>query len=152
MARHGRVSVYRRDCKGKYHRCDPRGVYARGTRFVLRYAAEGQRRVWEPLPAGTDHTTARRKAAERERALMSPPTLSKALEKPKPMPGFTRIRDAADAYLDALWAEGNLRARTIKDKKTELYRFIAGCSKMHLEELDRADLLAFRDNLFAKGL
>ena len=40
MARHGRVSVYRRDSNGKYHFCDPRGNYSRDTTFVLRYEAE----------------------------------------------------------------------------------------------------------------
>jgi hypothetical protein len=102
MARHGRVSVYRRDSKGKYHWCDPQGFYGNDTTFALRYEAEKGRRVYDTLPKGTDHTTARRKAAEKQLELFSPPIL-KTPEKPKPVPGFKRIRDAADAYLDALW-------------------------------------------------
>lgn len=62
MARHG-VSVYRRDSDGKYHFCDPRGNYSRDTTFVLRYEADKGHRVWETLPAGIDHTTARRWSA-----------------------------------------------------------------------------------------
>lgn len=152
MARHGRVSVYRRDSNGKYHFCDPRGNYSRDTTFVLRYEAEKGHRVWETLPAGTDHTTARRKALERELALTGTPWLSKAQAKPKPLPGFTRIRDAADKYIDALWAEGNLVPRTIKDKRFELNRWMGWATKQHIEELERANLIAFRDRLRSEGL
>ena len=63
MARHGKVSVYKRDSKGRYHFCDPRGVYSRDATFVLRYEAERGRRVWETLPPGTDHTAAGRWSA-----------------------------------------------------------------------------------------
>ena len=151
MARHGRVSVYRRDSNGKYHKCDPRGNYSRDTTFVLRYAAEGDRRVWETLPPGIDHTTARRKAMEREIELYSPPTVFKVTAKPKPLPGFTKIRDAADKYLDALWAERNLTPKTIKGKKFELYRWMGWTTKQHIEELGRDDMIAFRDRLRAEG-
>ena len=151
MARHGRVSVYRRDSNGKYHFCDPRGNYSRDTTFVLRYEAEKGHRVWETLPPGIDPTTARRKATERELVLMSPPTLSKAPAKPKPVPGFTRIKDAVDAYLDALWAEGNLVPKTIKGKKFELYRWMGWTTKQDIEELGREDMIAFRDRLLAEG-
>lgn len=151
MARHGRVSVYRRDSKGKYHWCDPRGNYALGTTFVLRYEREKGRRVYDTLPTGTNHTSARRMAAERELELFSPP-VPKAPVQPKAVPGFTRIRDAADKYLDALWAEGNLTPKTIKGKKFELYRWMDWCEKKHVEELGREEMLAFRDKLRAKGL
>lgn len=129
MARHGRVSAYRRDGNGKYHKCDPRGNYSRDTTFVLRYAAEGDRRVWETLPPRIDRTTARRKAMERELELYSPPTVFKAPAKPEPLRGLTKIRDAADKYLDALWAERNLTPKTIKGKKFELYRWRAGLQR-----------------------
>jgi hypothetical protein len=152
MARHGRVSVYRRASDGKYHYCDPRGNYSRDATFVLRYKEEKGHRVWETLPAGTDHTTARRKALERELALTGTPSLSKAQAKPKPLPGFTRIRDAADKYIDGLWAEGNLVPRTIKDKRFELNRWMGWTTKQHIEELERADLIAFRDRLRSEGL
>ena len=152
MARHGRVSVYRRDSDGKYHFCDPRGNYSRDTTFVLRYEAEKGHRVWETLPAGTDHTTARRKALERELVLTGTPSLSKAQAKPKVVPGYTRLRDAADAYIDALWAEGNLVAKTIKGKKFELYRWIGWAKKQHVDELERSDMISFRDRLRAEGL
>jgi integrase len=151
MARHGRVSVYRRDSSGKYHRCDPRGVYSRDTTFVLRYEAERGRRVWEKLLAGTDHTAARRKALERELALTGTPSLSKAPVKHKPVPGLTRIRDASDAYIDALWAEGNLDPKTIKGKRFELNRWVDWVGKQHVEELERADMIAFRDRLREAG-
>ena len=133
MARHGRVSVYRRDSKGKYHWCDPRGNYALGTTFVLRYEREKGRRVYDTLPTGTNHTSARRMAAERELALYSAPP-SKSQAKPKPVPGFTKIRDAADKYIDALWAEGNLVPKTIKGKRFELSRWMGWTAKQHLED------------------
>jgi hypothetical protein len=65
------------------------------------------------FPQAQITTTARRKALERELALTGTPSLSKAQPKPKPLPGFTRIRDAADKYIDGLWAEGNLVPRTM---------------------------------------
>jgi hypothetical protein len=114
--------------------------------------AEKGHRVWETLPAGTDHTTARRKALERELALTGTPWLSKAQAKPKPLPGYTRIRDAADKYIDALWAEGNLVPRTIKDKRFELNRWMGWATKQNIEELERANLIAFRDRLRSEGL
>jgi hypothetical protein len=153
MARHTTAAVYRRDRDGKYHKCDPRGVYPRNdTTFVLRYEAERGRRVWETLLAGTDHVTVRRAALEKEFALTGTPSLSKAPAKPKAVPGFTRIRDAPDAYIDALWAEGNLAPRTIKDKRTEIDRWIGWCGKQHVEELDCSDLIAFRERLRSEGL
>jgi hypothetical protein len=151
MARHGRVSVYRRDNNGKYHFCDPRGVYSRDTTFVLRYEAEKGRRVWETLPLGTDHTAARRKALERGLALTGTPTLAKTPAKPKAVPGFTRIAVAGDAYIDALWAEGNLVPKTIKGKKFEIERWRKWCAKQHVEELERSDMIAFRDKLRAEA-
>lgn len=151
MARHGRVSVYRRDSKGKYHWCDPRGNYALGTTFVLRYEREKGRRVYHTLPTGTNHTTARRMAAERELELFSPPA-PKAPVQPKAVPGFTRIRDAADKYLDAPWAEGNLTPKTIKGKKFELYRWMDWCEKKHVEELGREDMLAALGGQLAHNL
>jgi hypothetical protein len=42
------------------------------------------------------------------------------------VPGFTRIRDAGDAYIDALWAEGNLVHKTIKGKS-----YLASFFKLH---------------------
>jgi hypothetical protein len=68
------------------------------------------------------------------------------------VPGFTRIRGAADAYIDALWAEGNLAPKTIKDKRTEIDCWIGWCGKQHVEELDRSDLIAFRERLRSEGL
>jgi integrase len=154
MARIGKVSLYHRDNKG-YHLCDPRGVYPRGdTTFVLRYEAERGRRVWEKLPAGTDYAAARRMALEKELALHAPPTGfpgSTRKEKPAPTPGRTKIRDAADAYINALYTENNLVPKTIQGKKFELDRWIGWCAKEHVEELDRADLLAFRDRLRREG-
>jgi integrase len=151
MARHGKVSVYKRDSKGRYHFCDPRGVYSRDTTFVLRYEAERGRRVWETLPPGTDHTAARRRALERELALTGTPTVSKAKAAPKTVPGFTRVKDAGDAYIDALWAEGNLVPKTVNGKRFEIERWAKWCAKQHVEELERSDMIAFRNRLRAEG-
>ena len=92
------------------------------------------------------------KALERELALTGTPSLSKAQAKPKVVPGYSRLRDAADAYIDALWAEGNLVAKTIKGKKFELYRWIGWAKKQHVDELERSDMISFRDRLRAEGL
>jgi integrase len=154
MARHTTVAIYRRDRDGKYHKCDLRGVYPRNdTTFVLRYEAERDRRVWEKLPAGTDYSAARRMALEKELALSAVklPGAKAPASKPAPVPGRTRIKEAIDAYIDALWSEGNLDPKTIKGKKFELDRWAGWCAKEHVEELDRADLIAFRDRLRKVG-
>ena len=164
MSRVSKVSLYHRDANG-YHRCDPRGIYpADSTTFVLRYEKERDKRTWERLPPGTDFATARRMALEKELFLSSHegrfPTLKVRLV---PMrtdatpAGDRRIRiaHAIEKYIDALWAEGNQRPRTIKDKAFELGRWAEFTrterKKEHVEDLVRADLLAFRDWLYKHG-
>src|ERR1700744_3135547 len=151
--RHTKVAVYRREL-GRYHKCYPHGVYpASTTTFVLRYEVERDKRTWEKLPAGTDFKAATRAALQKELALdEAPPVI-----RPKPvpqvttLPGLTPIRAAVDAYINALWAEGNLRAKTIKGKKFELDRWVGWCEKEHLEKLTRTDMIAFRDRLMVEG-
>ena len=102
--------------------------------------------------ASRRHRSHDREALERELVLTGTPSLSKAQAKPKAVPGYTRLRDAADAYIDALWIEGNLVQKTIKGEKFELYRWIGWTKKQHVEELERSDMIAFRDRLRAEGL
>lgn len=146
-----KVSLYHRDSAG-YHLCDPRGIYSRTTKFVLRVEKEKGKRTWEKLPNGIDYATARRKALERELADAPVPFPNPT----KKAPGLTKIADAVDAYINALWADNNLRPRTIKDKQSELRRWAEFTrterKKEHVEELTRDDLLAFRDELRNKGL
>ena len=63
-----------------------------------------------------------------------------------------KITYAADAYIADLYREKNLTPRTIKDKRLELNRWLGWTTKQHIEELTRADLLAFRDRLRSEGL
>jgi integrase len=151
---HTKVAVYRRDSTG-YHKCVPQGVYpANKTQFHLRYEIQKGRRTYERLPDGTDYKRAVRTALQKEISLDEVPSLpfkTKPLPKPAASPGLTPISAAVEAYLDGLWAEGNLRAKTIKGKKFELTRWIGWCAKRHVEELDRSDLIAFRNRLIAEG-
>jgi integrase len=152
---HTKVAVYRRDSQGKYHKCVPQGIYpASSTTFVLRYEIERGKRTWEKLAPGTDYKSAVRAALQKELTLDEVPSLAMArLPKVAVVPnGLTPIRAAVDTYIDALWADGNLTSRTIKDKKFELYRWIDRCTKAHIEQIDRADLIAFRDSLRKEGL
>ena len=57
-----------------------------------------------------------------------------------------------DAYINDLYREKNLMPRTIADKRFELNGWMGWTTKQHIEELNRADLLAFRDRLRAEGL
>jgi integrase len=151
--RHTKVAVYRRE-SGKYHRCYPHGIYpANRTTFVLRYEISRNKRTWEKLPTGTDFKTAVRAALQKELALAEAPAAlpTKSVPKFTTIVGLTPIRAAVDAYIDGLWAEGNLRAKTIKGKKFELYRWVGWCDKQYLEKLTRTDMIAFRDRLIIEG-
>jgi integrase len=157
-----RVTLYHRDAHG-YHRCDVRGIYPSDTTtFVLRYVGDDMKRVWETLPKGTDFATARKLALEKELRLSNPalntPSLRRVPAKISPAPagdGRVRIAEANDAYIGACWKENNLRARTIKDKATELKRWAEFMKderkKECVDDIDRADLLEFRDWLFDDG-
>jgi hypothetical protein len=149
---HTAVVVYRRE-SGKYFKCVPQGIYpANTTRFVLRYEVQQGKRTWEKLPKGTDYKAAVRTALQKQLSFEEIPSLKQVAPKPVPaIMGLTPIQSAVEAYLDALWAEGNLRSKTIKGKKFELLRWIGWCAKKHVEELDRTDMIAFRDRLIAKG-
>lgn len=149
-----RVALYSRDNKG-YHFADPRALFVLGTKFYLRFEMDGTRQ-WEALPKGTNHKEARKllldKEIELENQMVIVPGLKQAPPKPSVISGYTSIHSAIDAYIDALWAEGNLRAKTIKGKKFELYRWMGWCSKQFMEQLDRSDMIAFRDRLLGEGL
>jgi integrase len=150
---HTKVIVYRRDATG-FHKCVPQGIYpADKTQFHLRYEIERGKRTYERLPDGTDYKAAVRAALQKELSFDEVPSLQAKRITPKPIavPGMTTLRNAADAYIDALNAEGNLRAKTIKGKQFELYRWIHWAVKRHVEELDRTDLIAFRDRLIKEG-
>jgi integrase len=150
---HTKVAVYRRDSTG-YHKCVPQGIYsANTTQFHLRYEVQRGKRTFERLPDGTDYKSAVRAALRKELSFEEVPALQAKRVVPEPVAitGLTPIQSAVDAYLDGLWAEGNLRSKTIKGKKFELSRWMGWCAKRHVEELDRSDLIAFRDRLIAEG-
>jgi hypothetical protein len=129
------------------------------------------KRTYESLPDGTDYKRAVRTALQKEISLDEVPSLpfkTKPVPKPAASPGLTPISAAVEAYLDALWAEGNLRAKTIKGKKFELTRWIGWCAKRHVEELffghctaangkivllrEALNVLAAADGMFPNGI
>src|SRR5579872_3899088 len=135
---HTKVAVYRRDSTG-YHKCVPQGIYpANITQFHLRYEVQRGKRAYERLPDGTDYKSAVRAALRKELSFEEVLSLQAKRLVPKPVAitGLTPIQSAVETYLDALWAEGNLRSKTIKGKKFELYRWMGWCAKRHIEELD----------------
>ena len=151
MARHGKVSVYKRDSKGRYH-------FLRSARRVLAGhdipRPESTRRSGDAAfgrrsPPGTDHTAARRRALERELAPCAPtgtPTVSKAKAAPKTVPGFTRVKDAGDAYIDTRCGRKATSVPKIcQRERFEIERWAKWCSaKQHVEELERLRHIAFR--------
>jgi integrase len=155
-----RVNLYTRDANG-YHKCDVRGIYPKDTTtFVLRFVGDNMKRVWETLPAGTDFATARKLCLEKELRLSDPaqntPSLYRAPVKVLPATdGCVRIADAVEKYIDQCWQENNLVAKTIRVKTQELGRFAEFCrvqrKKEHIADLNRADMLAYRDWMFAEG-
>ena len=136
---------------------DPKTIYPDGTIWVHRYKQDG-RRKWETLSneshapgCGMTYHLARSIAKIREGEL----GLQKPVAVPIPItakPIRAKITDAADAYIADLYREKNLTPRTIKDKRFELNRWLGWTTKQHIEELTRADLLAFRDRLRSEGL
>lgn len=151
-----KVAVYQRDAKGKFHKCYPQGIYSPNrTTFYLRFELQQGKRTYERLPSGTDYKAATRAALQKELSFDDPPTLV-AKHTPKPLAvvpnGLTSLTAACDAYIDGLYADGNLTPRTIKDKRFELTRWIDRCKKTHVEQIDRTDLIAFRDSLRRDGL
>ena len=154
-----KVSLYTRD-SGGYRKTDPRGIYpADSTTFVLRYVGDDMKRVRETLPKNTDFATARKLCLEKELRLSNPalntPSLRKEPTKDLPVPagdGRVRIADAIEKYIDQCWAENNHIAKTVKVKAQELGRFAEFCrvqrKKEHVADLNRADMLAYRDWMF----
>jgi hypothetical protein len=110
---HTKVAVYRRDSPG-YHKCVPQGIYpANITQFHLRYEVQRGKCTFERLPDGTDYKAAVRAALRKELSFEEVPALQAKRVVPKPvaLAGLTPIESAVEAYLDTLWAEGNLRSR-----------------------------------------
>jgi hypothetical protein len=157
-----KVTLYTRATDGKYRKADPRGIYGKDTAFVLRFVGDNMKRTYETLPRGPDFATARRLCLEKELALSNPAQNTPSLKHPPKahaVPadnGRVRIPDIIDAYVNALWSENNLRARTIKDKTQELRRWAEFMreerKKEFADEIDRADFLRFRDKMFNDGL
>jgi hypothetical protein len=155
-----RVDLYTRDANG-YHRCDVRGIYPKDTTtFVLRFVGDNMKRVWETLPKRTDFATARKLCLEKELALSNPalntPSLRRAPVRVLPAPdGRVRIADAIEKYIDACWAENNHVDKTVKVKAQELGRFAEYMrttrKKEHVADLNRSDMLAYRDWMFKDG-
>lgn len=157
-----KVSLYTRD-SGGYRKTDPRGIYpADRTTFVLRYVGDDMKRVWETLPKNTDFATARKLCLQKELRLSDPalntPSLHREPTKILPVPtgdGRVRIADAIEKYIDQCWAENNHVAKTVKVKAQELGRFAdymrTTRQKEHVADLNRSDMLAYRDWMFKDG-
>ncbi|HEV2289928.1 MAG TPA: site-specific integrase [Candidatus Acidoferrales bacterium] len=156
-----KVSLYTRDERGKYHKTDSRGIYPKDrTSFIIRYTGDNMKRVWETLPKGTDFAGARKLALEKELRLSDPSLNTPSLKRVPvkvipPLDGRVGIADAAEKYIDLLWAENNHVAKTVRVKAQELRRFAEFCrtqrKKEHVANLDRHDMLAYRDWLYSEG-
>ena len=155
------VSLYTRDERG-YRKTDPRGIYpADRTTFVLRYVGDDMKRVWQTLPKNTTFARASRLCLEKELSLGDPaaqtPSIKREATKAAAPAGDGRIRiaDAIGKYIDALWAERNHVDKTVKVKTQELGRFAEFCrtqrKKECLADLDRSDMLAYRDWMYSEG-
>jgi hypothetical protein len=100
-----RVSLFIRE-RGtrRYRSANPKTLYPAGTIYVLRYTLNGKR-IWETLPTGTTHHTAKVSAMEKECAFLKGEAITPLL-KPKParvvkpeVPAGTLMLDAAiDQY------------------------------------------------------
>ena len=156
-----RVNLYTRDANG-YHRCDVRGIYPKDTTtFVFRYVGDDMKRVWETLPKNTDFATARKLCLQKELWLGDPvaqtPSIKREPAKAAVPAGDGRVRiaDSIEKYIDQCWAENNHVAKTVKVKAQELGRFAEFCreqrKKEHVVDLNRADMLAYRDWMFKEG-
>jgi integrase/recombinase XerD len=154
-----RVSLYWRDSKG-YHFADPRRVLTDDTQFVLRYEEDGKRK-WETLPKGLRHIEARRAVSEKELALANPvPVQPKPRPQPSPVSAKTLpaapaqktdLSSVIDRHIDSLYAEAELKPKTIRSKQQILRDFAAWAGGRSLEEMDRALLMAWRERLLAEG-
>jgi integrase len=102
----------------------------------------------EDDPARTDLNAALARQFGREQKLRlgaAAPAVPMKAEAPSAGDGDTTVRRAITKYIDALYAENNLRPRTIKDKQTELERWADNCPAQRIEDVTRQHLIAFRD-------
>jgi|SRR5580700_1902039 hypothetical protein len=95
-----RVSLFIRE-RGirRYRSTNPKTLYPGGTIYVLRYTPNGKR-IWETLPTGTTHHTAKVLAMEKECASLKGEAVTPAL-KPKPAPVVKAEIPAGTLMLDA---------------------------------------------------
>jgi integrase len=148
-----KVSIYIRLCgePGRpFERMKVRNPRQCGERdhYCLRVAGK-----WEFFPEGdparTELNVALQRQFEREHALRlgvaAPADPQPKAEAPSAGDWDTAIRRAITKYIDALHSENNLRPRTIKDKQTELERWVDRCPAQRLEDVTRQHLIAFRD-------
>src|SRR6266853_1962813 len=146
------VSLYRRLPSVKYEYCVPQGIYIRGTKFILRLYEAGHR-SWHPLPEGIDYVSAMRMVAEKVLVLSGPP-IAENHHPPAiaaPLPGRTVLRVVVDSYIDKLYADNNLRPKTIQGKQFELRRRVEFCQKKYAEFVTREDLISYRDHMRKEG-
>lgn len=153
MPRLTSVSLYTR-INGKYTIAPMRGIYAEGTVFVLRYEKD-RRRVWETLDA-KDFAEARKLCLEKELALASPPQPKPLRPAVKTLPAVhadsTNLSAAIDRHIDALWSEGELMPKTIRQKQQILRQFAsANPAIASANEIGRPDLMQYKDRLMSEG-
>src|ERR1700746_2306257 len=147
-----KVTIYVRNHKTREDElAEPRTIYPQGTIWCLRYKLDGKRK-WETLASKTDvpgcgmtYHRARSIAKIREGELELGKPAATAPTLVKEPPSRVKVTDAVDAYIAELYRENNLVPKTIKGKQFELRRWTQVCGKMYMDELTRADMLAFRD-------
>jgi hypothetical protein len=93
-----------------------------------------------PLEPGTEHAVNQLRPDESRR---------------RPGDGRVRIAEANEAYVNVPWQENNHVAKTVRVKAQELGRFAEFMrtkrKKEHIADLDRSDMLAYRDWMFLEG-
>src|ERR1700740_462279 len=103
---------------GETHKANINSAIHEGTTLVARRSSSGTRRKATDACGRRSHpasTTPPQGAGARACAVWNADYFQSSGEGDGGA-GFTRIRDAGDAYIDALWAEGNLVHKTIKGK------------------------------------
>ncbi len=117
----------------------PDGVYH------LRYL-KGTARVWETV--GTDAQLALIAKLKREKSLEARAVGVAVMDDESKAPLKTYLRESVADYLDEIAAHKS--KKTFAAYSLTLRLFQESCSKLHLEDIDRKDILAFMSHLKAK--
>jgi integrase/recombinase XerD len=144
-----RVSLFIREHGTRRYRSEnPKTLYPAGTIYVLRYTLKGKR-IWETLPTGTTHHSAKVLAMEKECAFLKGEAIT-PLFKPKPtlvpkpaFPASALMLDAAiDRYKESL-TRRRKSEKTINGYGYTLKEFFKAVGNKPLADVKVQDLEQF---------